>query len=261
MKYVRFCDVKGQVGTGFLCGQEIQELEGDVFAQYRLTGRTCRLGDVRLMSPCTPGKIIGVGANYRSHLKSKNMDPPACPRIFIKPGTAVIGTGEVICCPDLSHTIHFEGELAVVIGKRCSGVPKENALDYVFGYTCINDVTDRTMIEEDGQWTRGKGADTFAPLGPLITDEIDGGNVMLETRVQGSVRQHMSTSDLYFSIPCLIAFISKDMTLYPGDIIATGSPAGMGPFKAGETVEVEIQGIGVLKNEMINRQTDKEVDA
>lgn len=250
MKYVRFCSPDGHVGRGILSGQEIGELEGDIFSQYRLIGRKYGLREAKLLPPCEPGKIVGVGANYKSHLSSKHMDPPSCPRLFIKPGSSVIGPDDRIICPDPAHTIHFEGELAVVMGKRCSKVPEEKALDHVFGYTCINDVTDRTMLEEDGQWTRGKGADTFAPLGPVIADGIDGGNLILETRVQGQVRQHMSTSDLYFPIPYLISFISTYMTLYPGDMIATGSPVGMGPLKVGETVEVEIQGIGILKNKM-----------
>ena len=258
MKYIRFRVGNGPVCSGILKGGQVRRLEGDIFHGYRETFEEYELQSVRLLAPVQPGKIVGVGANYRSFLDAKKREYPKHPRIFLKPASSVIGNQEKILCPDGSHEVHFEGELGVVIGKICSKVSEKKAMDYVFGYTCINDVTDRTMLEEDGIWARGKGADTFAPVGPCITDEIDGMHVELETRVNGEVRQHDNTSDMYFTIPQLIAYISDSMTLNPGDVIATGTPVGTGRLNLQDTVEVEIQGIGILKNQMIERTADED---
>ena len=253
MKYVRFQIGGGIINTGILYGNHIRRVEGSLFGPVRMTFEEYDLKKIRIMPPLYPGKIVGIGANYRSFLDSTKREPPSRPKIFLKPSSSVIADGEDIICPDPSHVVSFEGELGVVIGKPCTRVPEKNAMSCVFGYTCINDLTDRTMLEEDGIWARGKGLDTFSPVGPCITDETDGMDLMIETRVNGRVMQHMSTADMYFSIPELISYISRHMTLLPGDLIATGTPAGSGCLSIGDTVEVEIQGIGALHNKMIER--------
>ena len=228
MRYIRFQIGNGPASYGVLRGDQVRRLDGDIFHGYRETFEEYELQSVHLLAPVNP-------------------------RIFLKPASSIIGDRDAIICPDKSHEIHFEGELGVIIGKTCSQISEENAMSNVFGYTCVNDVTDRTMLEEDGIWDRGKGVNTFFPIGPCITDEIDGMNVELETRVNGEVRQHRNTSDMYFSISQLIAYISNYMTLNPGDVIATGTPVGTGCLNILDTVEVEIKGIGILRNQMIER--------
>lgn len=252
MNYVRFQVGNGPAYFGSLEGERVRRLTGCPFEDCQSTFEEYDYRNVRILAPLIPGKIVGVGANYKSFLDGAGKEYPSRPRIFLKPSTSVIGGGEEIRCTDETHRIHFEGELAVVIGKPCRCVPEQEALSYVFGYTCINDVTDRTMMVEDGIWARGKGQDTFAPMGPcIVTGEVDGGKLMLETRVNGEVRQHMSTSDMLFSVPELISFISRGMTLLPGDVIATGTPVGAGAMSVGDIVEVEIEQIGVLKNRFV----------
>lgn len=247
MKYIRY-RYEGKKYFGELEGDIVYELNGDYLFGAQRTGVSRPRGEVELLVPYMPGKIIGVGANYRSFLDAKKMEYPVRPRIFQKPRTAVIRSGGAIRLPDLSHAVSYEGELAVVIGKRCSKVKSGEAMDYVFGYSCINDVTDQTMTKEDMIWARGKGCDTFAPIGPVVTDEIDPEDAMLETRVNGKVVQHMSTSDMHFHIPALIEFISAYITLEPGDMIATGTPAGADLMHPGDVVEISIEGIGSISN-------------
>ncbi|HIT63393.1 MAG TPA: fumarylacetoacetate hydrolase family protein [Candidatus Ventrimonas merdavium] len=253
MKYVRFERPDGLVQTGVLeTDDRIRAVEGDLFGTWTYLEEWFFREEVLLLSPLRPGKIVGVGANYRSFFREKNRTAPAVPRIFLKPSTAVIGPGEPIRSPDPSHELRFEGELGVVIGKQARHVSEEDAENVIFGYTCINDITDWTMLEEDGIWDRGKGSDTFAPIGPCIADrrEMEGQEVLLETRVNGIVRQHERTSDMYVPIRRLIAFISSYMTLEPGDVIATGTPAGAGFLMPGDVVEVEIPPIGILVNQL-----------
>lgn len=254
MRYVRFQVGNGPANFGILTGGRIRRLKGGLFENCQPTFEEYDFQNTRILAPLNPGKIVGIGANYRSFLDAAKKEYPKRPKIFLKPSTSVIGNGESIVCPDAGHRIHFEGELAVVIGRVCSQVSEKEALSYVFGYTCFNDVTDRTMMDEDGIWTRAKGQDTFSPMGPcIVAGEVDGMNLMLETRVNGEIRQHMNTSDMYFSIPELISFVSKNMTLLPGDVIATGTPVGAGPIAVGDTVEVEIEQIGLLTNRMMER--------
>lgn len=253
MKYVRFQIGNGPANTGILKGDRIRRVEGRLFDDCRVTFEEYDLKSTRILPPLWPGKIVGIGANYRSFLDSMKREYPSHPKMFLKPSTSVIGDGEHIICPNRDHVISFEGELGVVIGKPCSHVSQKNAMSYVFGFTCINDLTDKTMLLEDGIWSRGKGLDTFSPIGPCITDETDVLDLTIQTRLNGQVQQHMSTLDMYFSVPELISYISRHMTLLPGDLIATGTPAGSGPLSVGDTVEVEIEGIGVLHNKMIER--------
>lgn len=247
MKYIRY-EYNGKEAFGELEQDLVYELQGDYLQGSGRTGTMLALADVKLLAPYIPGKIIGVGANYKSFLDDKKREYPKRPRIFQKPKTAVIKSGDTIHLPDPTHEVHYEGELAAVIGKRCSQVKREDAMDYIFGYSCINDITDETMFKEDVIWARGKGCDTFAPLGPLVTDEIDPENAILTTRLNGEVVQCMNTSDMNFHIPELIEFISAYITLEPGDIIATGTPVGVGNLHPGDMVEVSIEGIGKIIN-------------
>ncbi len=256
MRYVRFrIGEHGQDMTGIIYAEHIRRLDGDILSGYTETFEEYELSGAKLLPPIIPGKVVGIAANYRSFLDAKGQPYPERPRMFLKPSSSVIGTGEDIICPDMTHEVAFEGEIAVVIGKRCSRVTADNAMDYVFGYTCINDVTDRTMVAEDGIWERGKGADTFAPIGPCIisVDELDGMDALIETRLNGNVVQHMKTSDMLFGIPEIIEYVSRTMTLDPGDIIATGTPVGAGKMEIGDEIEIEIEKIGVLKNRFSER--------
>lgn len=211
------------------------------------------LATVKLLSPVVPRKIVCIGRNYRDHAAELGNDVPKEPLIFLKPPSAVIGPGDAIQTPSLSQRVDFEGELGIVIGRKASKVgPEEDVRSYIRGYTIVNDVTARDLQKSDGQWSRAKGFDTFCPAGPLVTDEIDlTGGVEVETRLNGEVKQHGHTRDLIFPIDVLIRHITAAMTLYPGDLIPTGTPAGVGPMRSGDRVEVRIEGIGVLGNAVI----------
>ena len=208
------------------------------------------LEDVRLLAPVSPSKIVCVGRNYRDHARELGNEIPSEILIFLKPPSAVIGPGDSVWIPSMSQRVDFEGELGVVIAKQCRSVgQKEDARSYIRGYVCANDVTARDLQKTDGQWTRAKGFDTFCPVGPMVSDEVDPwAGVELETRVNGVRRQHGNTKDLIFSLDKVIRYISSVMTLHPGDLILTGTPAGVAPLQAGDTVEISISGIGQLKN-------------
>jgi 2-keto-4-pentenoate hydratase/2-oxohepta-3-ene-1,7-dioic acid hydratase in catechol pathway len=205
----------------------------------------------KLLVPVAPSKIVCVGRNYRDHAAELGNDVPAEPLLFLKPPSSLLAPGATVKMPALSKRIDFEGELAIVIGRRCSKVAEgEDVGQYIRGYTCLNDVTARDIQKSDPQWTRGKGFDTFCPVGPVVTDEIDplGANVSLTTRVNGAVKQQGETRDFIFDIPHLLRYISACMTLEVGDVIATGTPAGVAALSAGDVVEVEIVGVGVLRS-------------
>jgi 2-keto-4-pentenoate hydratase/2-oxohepta-3-ene-1,7-dioic acid hydratase in catechol pathway len=207
------------------------------------------LAQVQLVAPCQPSKIIGIGRNYRDHAVELGHDVPTEPLIFLKPPTAVIGPGEAIRLPAISERVDYEGELVAVIGKRAYQIgADENALDYVLGYTCGIDVTARDLQKKDVQFTRAKGFDTFAPLGPVIVTDLAPQGLRIETRVNGEVKQQANTALLIFPIDVLLRYVTQVMTLLPGDVIYTGTPAGVGPLKVGDIIEVEIEGIGVLRN-------------
>lgn len=203
---------------------------------------------VKFLPPVKPSKIVCIGLNYIDHAKELNMPLPEEPVIFLKPPSAVIGHEDFIELPKQSKRIDYEGELAVVIGKKCKNVSRDEALEYVMGYTCFNDVTARDLQCKDGQWTRAKSFDTFAPIGPYVACFRDASNLKIETILNGTVVQSSSTSNLIFDVPTLIEFISSIMTLNRGDVIATGTPAGVGELKSGDVVEVRIEKIGVLRN-------------
>lgn len=204
--------------------------------------------------PMVPaGKVIGIGQNYRAHAAEMGKGIPDEPIMFLKPASAIIADGDPIQRPAGYERVDYEGELGVVIGKRAKRVSREQALEFVAGYVCVNDVTVRDLQKKDGQWTRAKGFDTFCPIGPRLVPGLDPRDLRLTTRVNGEVRQDSSTSDMIFDVATLIAFVSQHMTLEPGDVISTGTPSGVGNLNPGDVVEVEIAGIGILRNPVIAR--------
>jgi len=260
MKIARF-QVDGEISFGILDqaghgdGIEIVELVGDpLIAGYDTTGRRVRLDEVRLLAPVIPrSKIVAVGKNYADHVAEMagvtgGDAAPEEPLLFLKPNTSVIGPGDTIVRPAISNRVEHEGELAIVIGAVAKEVPASRAMEVVYGFTCANDVTARDLQVADGQWARAKGFDTFCPLGPVIETDLELADARIETRVNGEVRQSGSTAQLIHSIERIVAHASQAFTLLPGDVILTGTPAGVGPLEPGDTVEVEIEGIGILSN-------------
>jgi len=217
-------------------------------------GHTFDVSELQVLAPVCPSKIVGVGLNYVEHARELGVRIPKSPTLFLKPSTSVIGPGESIVHPNSSSQVDFEGELAVVIGRRCADVDHPNRV--VLGYTCFNDVTARDLQIQDGQWTRSKSFDTFAPLGPFVATELNARNADLVTRVNGRERQSANTGDLIFDVDYLIRFISRVMTLEVGDVIATGTPAGVGRLRPGDSVEVDVIGIGSLSNNVISKQRE-----
>jgi 2-keto-4-pentenoate hydratase/2-oxohepta-3-ene-1,7-dioic acid hydratase in catechol pathway len=237
-------------------GLVVAELLGHPFGighdSVRLTGSRYPLADVRLLAPVLPSKVVAVGKNYADHAREMGGEPPEDPIIFLKPSTAVAGPRDPIIYPSqLSERVDFEGELAVVIGRLCKQVPPERAGEVIFGYTCANDVTARDLQARDGQWARAKGFDTFCPLGPWIETDADPGDLELITIVNGEIRQNSRTSLLLHDVTALITYVSAVMTLLPGDVLLTGTPAGVGPLKDGDEVSVTIERIGTLANEVV----------
>jgi len=250
MKIVRFASGK-KAEYGILVGDIIDGIEGTPYRQPRYSTHHYNVGEVKLLSPCTPSKIIALGLNYHSHAEEVKMPIPTEPLIFLKPATSVIGSEDDIIYPDSSQQVDYEGELGVVIKSRAYRVPVKRALDYVLGYTCFNDVTARDLQAKDKQWTRAKSFDTFSAVGPCIETNLNPEKVYVETYLNGELKQQVNTSDLIFSVPQLVSFISNIMTLLPGDIIATGTPSGIGPMNPGDTVEVRIKPIGTLRNYIV----------
>jgi len=247
MKIVRFAG-KDKARYGLVENDVVYAIEGNVFGAFERGERVGRRSETRLLSPCTPTKIVAVGRNYAEHVAEMNSDIPSEPLIFLKPPSAVIGPGEAILCPPISQRVDHEAELAVVIGRRARNVSADEAPAHVLGYTCGNDVTARDLQRQDGQWTRSKGFDTFCPLGPWLVTDLNPSDLVIESRVNGQVRQHSRTCHMLFTVAELIRYVTQIMTLEPGDVILTGTPAGVGPLQPGDRVEVEIEGIGVLEN-------------
>jgi len=215
-------------------------------------GRSFKVQDARLLAPVLPSKIVAIGLNYRAHAAEFKLEIPDEPLLFLKPSTAVIGPDEKIVYPaHMSHRVDYEGELAVVIGRSAKDISTSEAPSYILGYTAFNDVTARDLQGRDGQWTRAKGFDTFAPIGPWIETELDAGALGIETFLNGESRQAAKTSDMIFNVFELVSFVSKVMTLLPGDVIATGTPPGVGKMKPGDRVEIRVEGIGALVNTVI----------
>jgi 2-keto-4-pentenoate hydratase/2-oxohepta-3-ene-1,7-dioic acid hydratase in catechol pathway len=253
-RYTKDGEVAFGVVEGALGEEVIARIDGHPFGTIQFTGERHPLGEVRLVAPLLPTKIIAIGRNYAAHAAEFGNEPPEEPLMFLKPSSSVIGPGEGIVYPKkLSERVDFEGELAVVIGRLCRDVPAERAKDVIFGYTCANDVTARDLQKKDGQWTRAKGFDSFCPLGPWIQTELDASDLAITTSVNGDLRQSARTSQLIHDIPKLIAHVSEVMTLIPGDVILTGTPEGVGPLEVGDEVSVGIEGIGTLTNRVITR--------
>jgi len=242
--------VEGSVEEGTA---EVAGIAPHPFGAFSFTGVRRPLGDVRLLAPVLPSKVLCVGKNYADHAREMGGEAPARPVLFLKPSTSVAGPGDPIVLPPDSERVDYEGELAVVIGRLCRDVPVERALEVVLGYTCANDVTARDQQAADGQWTRAKGHDTFCPIGPWIETELDPADLALRTTVDGELRQNSRTKLLVHDVPTLIAYMSAAMTLLPGDVLLTGTPSGVGPLRAGQTAAVTVEGVGTLTNPVTAR--------
>lgn len=248
LKLARFLK-DGIIKYGIIEGENVIEIEGSIFSSFKKTSIAHKLDSVKLLAPCEPSKIIAIGLNYKAHAAEFNKPLPEEPMIFMKPPTAVIGQGDEIIYPHhMSRRVDYEGELGVVIGKKAHMVKKEEAKDYILGYTCFNDITARDLQGKDIQYIRAKGFDTFAPMGPWIETGLNPMDVRIETYLNGEKKQDTSTHDMIFDVYHLLSFVSHVMTLFPGDVIATGTPSGIGKMEPGDRVEVRIEGIGSLVN-------------
>ena len=246
MKIARF-EHKGKIVWGSLHEDVIYVLAGDIFEGASETREKIFLKDVKLLPPVLPPKIIGIGLNYKLHIKETLSNPPEVPKMFLKAPTSIIGHLDPIILPD-SNRVDYEGELGVVMGKRAKNVEESDALSYILGYSIVNDVSARDYHQQDKSFARSKGVDTFCPFGPTIVTGLNPDQLKIETRLNGKTVQSANTNDLLFKVPQLISFASKYMTLLPGDLIATGTPSGIGPLKKDDVVEIEVEGIGILKN-------------
>lgn len=250
MKFVR-CECDGKVFYAELDGEDLKKLSKAPYLGIEYTGETVSAKGVRYLAPAEPSKIVCIGKNYKAHADEMGEGQPPEPVLFIKPSTSINDPEGEIEYPSISERVDFEGELGVVIGKKASHVQKGHAAEYIFGFTCLNDVTARDIQKspaQGNQWTRGKGFDTFCPIGPHIETELDCKNAGISTYLNGEKKQSSNTSLMTHDVDSLICFITEAMTLLPGDIVATGTPEGIGPMKRGDTVEVVIDGIGTLKN-------------
>lgn len=250
MKIVRFFDKNNAIHYGWVFEDQVGEIEGDIFSEYRRLELKYNLASTRLDCPIIPSKIICLARNYAAHATEQNVAVPEIPMIFLKPPSSILPDRGTIELPPQSKQVEHEAELAVVIGKQGRWIKPEEVRDYILGYTIANDVTARDLQHKDGQWGRAKGFDTFCPLGPSIVTDLDTSDILITCRVNGELRQMASTKEMVFSIPQLVAYISSIMTLVPGDIILTGTPAGVGALEDGDRVEVEIDGIGILVNQV-----------
>jgi 2-keto-4-pentenoate hydratase/2-oxohepta-3-ene-1,7-dioic acid hydratase in catechol pathway len=236
-------------------GTTAWEIDGPFEGQRKRTGNSWPLAEVRLLAPIVPTKVVCQGRNYVEHAAELSNPVPKEPLIFLKPPSSVIGPDEPILLPQISKRVDYEGEIAAVIGRTCSRLRDEDAVaPFVLGYTCVNDVTARDLQKADGRFTRAKGFDTFCPLGPIIETDFDLAGASIETTVDGERRQFGRTSEMIFSVDVIIRWVSRIMTLEPGDVVATGTPAGVGPLHPGETVEVTVSGVGTLRNPVASRE-------
>ncbi len=251
MQLVRFESPDGEIGYGLLEGDRIREIYGSIYGSFKIGARSCPLDQAKLHTPVQPTKIIAIGRNYADHAAELGNQVPTEPLLFLKPLTSLIGPGQPIVIPEGVGRVDFEGELAVVIRRRARYVSESDASQVILGYTCLNDVTARDLQAKDKQFTRGKGFDTFCPVGPWLVTGISPLNRRIRTYVNGEVRQDGDTRDMVHGVWALIAFISRIMTLMPGDVIATGTPRGVGPLLPGDRVDVEIEGIGTLSNPVV----------
>lgn len=247
MKFIRF-KKDDFISYGLLEGEKVKVIQGDIFEDYEITDSFYDITEIDFLTPCMPSKIVCVGLNYKSHAQEMKLDLPKEPVIFIKPSTSILAHRGEIIRPEMSQRVDYEAELALVMGRQAKNIKPEEAVDYILGATCLNDVTARDLQQRDGQWTRAKSFDTFAPFGPCIATDLDYDNLSLEFILNGETKQKSNTSDFIFSVGEMVSFISNVMLLNPGDVIATGTPSGIGPLNAGDIVQVKIQDVGILKN-------------
>jgi 2-keto-4-pentenoate hydratase/2-oxohepta-3-ene-1,7-dioic acid hydratase in catechol pathway len=247
MRIVRYSH-QGDVGFGVHEDETVAAIGPHPFGAFQYTGQRFPVAEVRLLAPVLPSKVVAIGRNYAEHARELGNEVPPEPVLFLKPSTSVVGPGDPIVRPE---GVDFEGELAVVVGKLVRRLEPAEAIQAVLGFTCANDVTARDLQRSDGQWTRGKGFDSFCPLGPWIETDLDSSDLAISTLVNGEVKQQARTSQLEHGVADLLAFVSRVMTLLPGDVLLTGTPAGVGPLEPGDRVEVEVEGIGVLANEVV----------
>jgi 2-keto-4-pentenoate hydratase/2-oxohepta-3-ene-1,7-dioic acid hydratase in catechol pathway len=251
MRFVRYQYRSDEPSYGWILDDRVGPVDGSPFGEYRRMNASLPIDAVRLLTPVEPSKIICVGRNYPEHAREHGAEIPQIPLLFLKPPTALIGPGQNIILPPQSQQVEHEAELAVVIGKTGRWIPVERTAEYIFGYVAANDVTARDLQNRDGQWTRGKGFDTFCPVGPWVETELNPADVIITCKVNDEMRQMASTREMVFTVPQLIAYASSIMTLMPGDILLTGTPAGVGPLNPADIVEVTVEGIGTLRNQVI----------
>ncbi|MBP2654438.1 MAG: ureidoglycolate lyase [Firmicutes bacterium] len=253
MKLVRFIYAK-QEKWGVLSGNNINIIDGNVYNNVEVSDKSVSVDEVKLLAPCSPSKGVCIGLNYYDHAREMNLKLPDEPLIFLKPSSSLAHPGDSIEYPAISQNLHFEAELAIVIKKQAKNISAHQAYDYILGYTCANDVTARDLQMKDGQWTRGKSFDTFMPVGPWLETDIDPHKLNIKLYLNNTVLQSSNTSNLIFKVPELVEFVTQVMTLYPGDVILTGTPAGVGPMMVGDKVVVELEGIGRLENTIVNEK-------
>ena len=246
--------MNGREMWGLLQGDEVSPIRGDLFWDHRIIPTGIPLSELTLLPPVIPSKVIAVGLNYQSHLGERA--PSAYPGLFAKYPTSIVGPGASIVRPPDSRNLHYEGEMVIVIGREASNVPVEEAGDYIFGVTAGNDVSERDWQANDLQWFRAKGSDTFGPVGPILVRGLNHNNLLLQTRVNGEVRQSERTQDLIFNVEEIVSYVSRYVTLFPGDIIFTGTPGSTQAMEPGDVVEVELEGVGILKNTVVGGGMD-----
>jgi 2-keto-4-pentenoate hydratase/2-oxohepta-3-ene-1,7-dioic acid hydratase in catechol pathway len=251
MRIVRYRH-QGEVGFGIMEDETVAAIAPHPFGAFEYTGERFPVEQARLLAPVLPSKVVAVGRNYADHAREMGGEVPADPVVFLKPSTSVVGPDDAIVRPGWAGRVDYEGELAVVIGRLVRRLDQGNAIQAVLGFSCANDVTARDLQKVDGQWARAKGFDTFCPLGPWIETDLDSSDLAVRTLVNGQPRQQARTSQLEHGVASLLAFVSRVMTLLPGDVLLTGTPAGVGPLEPGDRVEVEVEGIGVLANEVVD---------
>ncbi len=254
MQILRFLDANSQVQTGWVNEDRVGLIRGSIYGEYQREEANLSLSRLKILPPVAPSKIVCLGRNYPDHAKEQNAELPSLPMLFLKPPSALIAHRETILLPPESRQVDYEGELAVVLGKQARQVNAESARDFILGYTIANDVTARDLQHQDSQWTRAKGFDTFCPLGPWIETDMDPFDAIITTHVNGTLRQMGSSKEMNFPIYQLVAYISTIMTLEPGDLILSGTPAGVGPIQDGDVVRVNIEGIGELVNPVEKRK-------
>lgn len=248
MRFVRYKTISGDDQYGWVLDGQIGPVEGTILGEFRRKEANLPLDSMQLLAPILPSKIVCVGRNYVAHAEEHDLEVPELPLLFLKPPSSIIGPNAPIVIPPQSQQVEHEAELAVVIGKRGRWIPLDEAFEYILGFTIAIDITARDLQRKDGQWTRGKGFDTFCPLGPWIETDFDPADALITCHVNGEMRQMASTRDMVFSVRKLIAFTSSVMTMEPGDVLLTGTPSGVGPLHPHDVVEVTIEGIGSLRN-------------